>query len=95
MTAVHVRNTDTGSSEIISTNAELPVAKVSTIPQSVDDVKVLLVKQWFGISNQAYHELSKLDGHLPRSCKVQKEVKQTISGKCFLSKVITLEHSNH
>ena len=84
VTAVHVRNKDTGSSEIISTNAELPVAKVSAIPQSEDHVKVLLVKQWFGISNQAYHELSKLDGHLPRSCKVQKEVKQMISGKYFL-----------
>jgi len=74
VTAVHVRNKDTGSSENISTNAELPVAKVSTTPQSEDHVKVLLVKQWFGIS---YHELSKLDGHLPLSCKVQKEVKRT------------------
>lgn len=32
VTAVHVRTKDTGSSEIICTNAELPVAKVLTIP---------------------------------------------------------------
>ena len=41
---VTVQNKDTGSSENISTNAELPVAKVSTIPQSEDHVKVLLVQ---------------------------------------------------
>ena len=45
-------------------------------PQPDDHVKVLLVKDLFGISNKAYHELSMLDEHLPRSYKISKESKQ-------------------
>jgi hypothetical protein len=53
------------------------VTQVDADPQpSTDLKKVLLVKERFGISNEAYHELSMLNKHLPRSCRVQKEVKQ-------------------
>ena len=75
VTAVHVRNKDTGSSEIVPTNAGMQM--IAEAPQSESDLrKVLLVKERYGISNQAYHELSMLDKYLPRSCKIQKEMKQ-------------------
>ena len=63
VTAVHVRNKDTGNTEIVSTNAT--GIQVAEAPQSDNDVrKVLLVKEQYGISNQAYHELSMLDGSI-------------------------------
>lgn len=75
VTAVHVRNKDTGNSETVCTADGMQIA--AEAPQSNTDLKkVLLVKERYGISNQAYHELSMLDKHLPRSCKIQKEVKQ-------------------
>jgi hypothetical protein len=76
VTAIHVRNKDTGSSGVIP--AEAGVRVTATVqPQSGDQVKkVLLVKDRFGISNEAYHEISMLNEHLPRSCKITKETKQ-------------------
>ena len=76
VTAIHVRNKDTGNSGIVSTDAGVCVTS-EVQPQPDDHVKkVLLVKDRFGISNEAYHELSMLDEHLPWSYKISKETKQ-------------------
>lgn len=75
-TAIHVRNRDTGSLGLISADARVQVT-TEIQPRSDDHIKkVLLVKDQFGISNEAYHEMSMLDEHLPRSCKIEKEIKQ-------------------
>ena len=77
VTAIHVWNKDTGRSGILPADAGVQVT-AEMEPQSDDHIKkALLVKDQFGISNEAYHELSMLDKHLPRSCKLQKEIKQT------------------
>ena len=76
VTAIHIRNKDTGSLEIIPADTGVPVTPEVQL-QSDDHVKkVLLVKDRFGISNEAYHEFSMIDKHLPRSCMISKETKQ-------------------
>ena len=75
VTAIHVRNKDSGNSDVIPAQAGVQVA-AEVQPRSDDQVKkVLLVKDRFEIS-EAYHELSMLDENLPQSCKINKETKQ-------------------
>ena len=74
-TAIHVQNKDTGSSCIISADTGVRVTS-EVQPQSDDHVKVLLVKDLLGISNEAYHKLSMLDKHLPRLYNISMETKQ-------------------
>ena len=45
--------------------------KENAVSQAVNEV--LYTKEWFGISDQAYHELSMVNEYLPRSWKVKKQ----------------------
>lgn len=76
-TEVKVFNFSTNESEVFHLTEELDMENSVNVSAENDYINLLLyTKDRFGISNQAYHELSMVCQEMPRSCKIKDRIKE-------------------
>ena len=73
--SIEMRNVDTNTTETLNLESGSFTQKPET-PSSSKVNSTLLIKDKFRISNAAYHELSMLHPHLPKSLQIQKLTKE-------------------
>lgn len=76
--SVEMWNKCSGNSILVNINGSSTISD-NTNEHSVSSLninKILLVKDKYSISNAAYHELAMNERSLPRSCKIDKRMKE-------------------
>ena len=79
---IELCNGDTGQTVFVDNTGPKPVIDYNPAPKDGKDSmvrKILYIKEKYNISNEAYHEISMTNLHLPSAYSLQKEAKQTNS----------------
>ena len=75
--SLEMRSKNSGSVLVLKTADLEPTAPASGKENSATAINsILLVKDKYSISNAAYHELAMSDQGLPRSCQIEKQIKE-------------------
>ena len=74
--SLEMRTKSSGSTLVVKTSNDDHVTSAPELDKENTVKSILLVKDKYSISNAAYHELAMSERNLPRSCQIDKQVKE-------------------